>query len=142
MIRSKNMMVVAFAFSMVMVAAGIPSAQAQCQNGMCPMSSNNATVVGTPVASIPTSSYVVDYNTVASVVPPIIENTSNIISYSSNFPLPTTINNCVGWSCCGSNNGQYIAPVQNWSAPFESYYPTSTYYPATSNCSGGTCNFR
>ncbi len=148
MIRYRSMMVVAFAFSMAMVAGGTQLAQAQCQNGkccqngMCPLTSNNVTVVGTSTANAPNSSYVVDYNTVTSVVSPIIENTSNIISYSSNFPLPTTINNCVGWSCCGSNNGQYFAPVQTWSTPFPTYYPTSTSYPLTSSCSGGACNPR
>lgn len=132
-----------------LIVGGSLTAQAQCQNGMCPLAAQSAPVASFPANSRPTASSpvaetIVDDGTLGSVAPPIIENTSNIVGYSSNFVMPSTVGcRCAGYSsCCCSGQSYYYPTVQSWSVPLNSYYPTSTYYPATSSCSGGTCRVR
>jgi hypothetical protein len=140
MSRFSLILVASFVFS-ALIFGGLPAAHAQCQNGMCPLAGSNQNYVSAPVVPAASVGSVINYRTVVSTVPPLLENTSNVISYSSNIVLPSTISYCAGWSGCSSNCYYYPA---SWSVPVTSFVPSPVYTTSPTcsggNCMGGTCS--
>jgi hypothetical protein len=97
-------------------------------------------MVASQPAIVAATSYFGDYTTVANSAPMPINGTANFVEYSTNYVWPSSLNTCAGSTCCGATCGTYYAPVQNWSVPYEVYYPTSTYAPRAPTCAGGTCH--
>ncbi len=133
MIRSIFVRVLASVVVFGLATGWTQTAQAQCQNGMCPSAVKNGSAVVTSANAIPTSNPVTVNANPTTVGQPVYYEHVNSCGFVTYSTVPPN-NGCS--SSCNSYPNVVNTSVQN--SPVQS----PTHYPTSSRCSGGTCNMR